>query len=67
MSAEGDPDSEGGGAGRHGLEELIAERRAKRETLERDAGAFPHAFPGVEPVAGGAGRLRAPGARRGNG
>jgi lysyl-tRNA synthetase class 2 len=50
MSADGDPDSEGGGAGRHGLEELIAERRAKRETLERDAGAFPHAFPGVEPV-----------------
>ncbi|MHB8533664.1 MAG: hypothetical protein ACYDC2_13175, partial [Solirubrobacteraceae bacterium] len=38
--------------GRHGLEELIAERRAKRARLaDADASAFPHAYPGVEPVA----------------
>jgi lysyl-tRNA synthetase, class II len=37
--------------GRHGLNELIAERRAKAERLrESDASAFPHAFPGVEPI-----------------
>jgi lysyl-tRNA synthetase, class II len=37
---------------RHGLEELIAERRAKRERLAAaDPGAFPHAFPDVEPIA----------------
>jgi lysyl-tRNA synthetase class 2 len=52
MSADGDGQSGGAGAGRHGLEELIAERRAKRETLARDPGAFPHAFPAVEPVEG---------------
>ncbi len=43
----------GGGEGaRHGLAELIAERRAKRERLAEDDGALPHAFPGVEPIAG---------------
>jgi len=52
MSADSDPERSGDGTGRHGLEELIAERRAKRGTLERDAGAFPHAFPGTEPVGG---------------
>jgi lysyl-tRNA synthetase class 2 len=37
---------------KHGLAELIAERRAKRERLrESDPTAFPHAFPDVEPVA----------------
>ncbi|HUA75193.1 MAG TPA: lysine--tRNA ligase [Solirubrobacteraceae bacterium] len=37
---------------RHGLQELIAERRAKRERLrEADPTAFPHTFPDVEPVA----------------
>ncbi|HUB74398.1 MAG TPA: lysine--tRNA ligase [Solirubrobacteraceae bacterium] len=37
---------------RHGLEALIAERRAKREQLRgADPGAFPHAFAGVEPIA----------------
>jgi len=37
---------------KHGLPELIAERRAKRERLRAaDKTAFPHAFPGVEPVA----------------
>jgi lysyl-tRNA synthetase, class II len=36
---------------RHGLTELIAERRAKAERVrEADAGAFPHAFAGVEPI-----------------
>jgi len=39
--------------GRHGLPELIAERRAKRTRLEaQDASAFPYAFAGVEPIAG---------------
>jgi lysyl-tRNA synthetase class 2 len=38
--------------GRHGLQELIDERRAKRERIAAsDPGAFPHAFPGVEPIA----------------
>jgi lysyl-tRNA synthetase class 2 len=37
---------------KHGLPELIAERRAKRERLRAaDPSAFPHAFPDVEPVA----------------
>jgi lysyl-tRNA synthetase class 2 len=36
---------------RHGLNELIAERRAKAQRLrEADAGDFPYAFPGAEPV-----------------
>jgi lysyl-tRNA synthetase class 2 len=38
--------------GRHGLDELIAERRAKSQRLRAsDPGAFPHAFAGVEPIA----------------
>jgi lysyl-tRNA synthetase class 2 len=38
--------------GRHGLQELIAERRAKAERLrESDASAFPYAFPDAEPIA----------------
>ncbi len=41
----------GGDAGRHGLSELIDERRAKRERLRSsDDSAFPHSFAGVEPV-----------------
>jgi lysyl-tRNA synthetase, class II len=37
---------------RHGLPELIAERRAKAARIrETDADAFPHAFAGVEPIA----------------
>jgi lysyl-tRNA synthetase class 2 len=37
---------------RHGLDELIAERRAKRERLRAEDGdAFPYAFAGVEPIA----------------
>jgi len=40
-----------GEPGRHGLPELIAERRAKAQRLrEADAGAFPYEFPGVEPI-----------------
>jgi lysyl-tRNA synthetase class 2 len=39
-------------SGRHGLDELIAERRAKRERLrEQDHSAFPYAFAGAEPIA----------------
>ena len=38
--------------GRHGLHELIAERRAKAERLKRaDAEAFPYTFPDAEPIA----------------
>ncbi|HXN37902.1 MAG TPA: lysine--tRNA ligase [Solirubrobacteraceae bacterium] len=40
-----------GESGRHGLSELIAERRAKRERLRvEDDSAFPHAFADVEPI-----------------
>ncbi len=47
--ARSEGDSEGA---RHGLPELIAERRAKAERLRDTAGAFPYVFPDVEPVAG---------------
>jgi lysyl-tRNA synthetase class 2 len=48
-SEEQPPDSE---SARHGLQELIAERRAKAERLRADApGAFPYAFADVEPIA----------------
>jgi lysyl-tRNA synthetase, class II len=41
-----------GGSGRHGLAELIEERRAKAKRLrEEDPEAFPHAFAGSEPIA----------------
>jgi lysyl-tRNA synthetase class 2 len=47
---EGSPSGE---PGRHGLPELIAERRAKAERLrESDASAFPYAFPATEPIEG---------------
>jgi lysyl-tRNA synthetase, class II len=37
---------------RHGLRELIAERRAKAQRLrEQDPGAFPHSFAGAESIA----------------
>jgi lysyl-tRNA synthetase class 2 len=40
-------------SGRHGLPELMAERRAKRVRLkEADGESFPYAFRGVEPIAG---------------
>ena len=35
---------------RHGLEELIAERRAKAPAEKSDPDAFPYSFPGVEPI-----------------
>src|SRR5665213_3060273 len=42
-----------GEQGRHGLQELIAERRAKATRLHAgDPGAFPYAFAGVEPIDG---------------
>jgi lysyl-tRNA synthetase, class II len=47
---------EPGESGRHGLDELIAERRAKRGRLEEelrgDDAGFPYAFAGVEPIDG---------------
>jgi lysyl-tRNA synthetase class 2 len=43
---------ESGESSRHGLSELIAERRAKRERLRtEDREAFPHSFAGGEPIA----------------
>jgi lysyl-tRNA synthetase, class II len=57
-SAQEPPDTSTGGPdapeeqGRHGLQELIDERRAKRERIAAsDPSAFPHSFPGVEPIA----------------
>ncbi|HXB14377.1 MAG TPA: lysine--tRNA ligase [Solirubrobacteraceae bacterium] len=44
-------DGPAAGAPRHGLDELIAERRGKLHRLrESDSRAFPHSFPGVEPI-----------------
>jgi|HubBroStandDraft_4_1064222.scaffolds.fasta_scaffold08029_2 lysyl-tRNA synthetase class 2 len=41
-----------GEGARHGLNELIAERRAKAQRLrESDGSAFPHAFAGAGPIA----------------
>ena len=38
--------------GRHGLAELIAERRAKAQRLmQSDASSFPYSFAGTEPIA----------------
>src|SRR5258708_32376925 len=38
---------------KHGLPELIAERRAKGARLrEADPSSFPYAYPGVEPIDG---------------
>jgi lysyl-tRNA synthetase class 2 len=46
-----DRSDEPGEPSRHGIGELIAERRAKAARVrEADAGAFPHAFAGVEPI-----------------
>ena len=36
--------------GRHGLAELIDERRAKAQRLRAHEGAFPYSFPGAEPI-----------------
>jgi lysyl-tRNA synthetase, class II len=46
-----DRSDESGEPGRHGIDELIAERRAKAERLrESDDSAFPYAFADVEPI-----------------
>jgi lysyl-tRNA synthetase, class II len=51
MSASEQPPPAGEGA-RHGLEELIAERRAKAQRLRAsDASAFPYTFPRAEQIA----------------
>jgi lysyl-tRNA synthetase class 2 len=45
-------DAPGEAGSRHGLDELIAERRAKRERIAAsDPSAFPHSFPDVEQIA----------------
>ncbi len=51
--APGPEDGSTAGEGaRHGLEELIAERRAKAERLRAaDPEAFPYTFPNAEPIA----------------
>jgi lysyl-tRNA synthetase, class II len=50
MSA-GEQADAGSEASRHGLDELIEERRAKRERIRaEDPHAFPHTFAGQEPV-----------------
>jgi lysyl-tRNA synthetase, class II len=47
-----DEHSQAGESSRHGLAELIAERRAKAERLKQaDPGAFPYSFPDAEPIA----------------
>jgi lysyl-tRNA synthetase, class II len=54
MSAgeDGEEPASGGEGNRHGLAELIAERRAKAERLRaEDETAFPYSFAGAEPAA----------------
>ncbi len=52
MSGSEEP-SAAGESSRHGLQELIAERRAKAERIaESDGGAFPYAFRDTEPIEG---------------
>jgi lysyl-tRNA synthetase, class II len=51
MSGREQPPPAGEG-GRHGLPELIAERRAKAQKLRaEDPSAFPYSFPDAEPIA----------------
>jgi lysyl-tRNA synthetase class 2 len=51
MGGTEEEQSPSGEPGRHGLAELIAERRAKAQRLrDVDPQAFPYAFPDVEPV-----------------
>ena len=52
---------------RHGLQQLIEERRAKAQRLrDSDAEDFPYEFPDVEPIERRARRVRAPADRRGD-
>jgi lysyl-tRNA synthetase class 2 len=45
-------DEPGTDSAKHGLDELIAERRAKAQRLKQaDAESFPYAYPDVEPIA----------------
>jgi lysyl-tRNA synthetase class 2 len=49
----GSQEGPGDAGSRHGLPELIAERRAKAQRLRQaDPDAFPYAFPGAEPIEG---------------
>jgi lysyl-tRNA synthetase class 2 len=49
--SSGEPGGESDPPTRHGLSELIAERRAKAQRLRAsDEDAFPYAFAGVEPI-----------------
>src|ERR1035441_3231181 len=49
MSGNDEPDTD---SARHGLPELIAERRAKAHRLkESDPEAFPYSYPATEPIA----------------
>jgi lysyl-tRNA synthetase class 2 len=51
-SDEQSASAEPGGSARHGLDELIAERRAKAARVRaEDPSAFPYAFAGAEPIA----------------
>jgi lysyl-tRNA synthetase class 2 len=50
-AAGGDEHAGAEQSSRHGLQELIAERRAKGQRLrEADPSAFPYSFPDVEPI-----------------
>ncbi len=50
MSGDDEPETDSGH--RHGLNELIAERRAKAQRLkESDPEAFPYSYPTTEPIA----------------
>jgi lysyl-tRNA synthetase class 2 len=50
MSGDDEPETDSGA--RHGLNELIAERRAKAQRLrEADPDAFPYSFPNAGPIA----------------
>jgi lysyl-tRNA synthetase, class II len=51
MSGPEQEDPPPGESGRHGLAELIAERRAKAERLRGEEGTFPYSFAGAEPIA----------------
>jgi lysyl-tRNA synthetase, class II len=50
VSGDDEPETDGGAP--HGLNELIAERRAKAQRLrESDPEAFPYSFPNAQPIA----------------
>src|SRR5438270_6709574 len=51
MGGADEDDGRSGEQARHGLAELIAERREKGRRLAQDDGSYPYSFAGVEPVA----------------